>query len=128
MKVRKLCHRCHCIDVIACQHLCLMAWSTSPIITGGTPRYYILGIFHAHLSVFFSRRLYLHFCFLCTSSRLSFFLCLLYLSLDFAMTFCRGGSRLVGRGVSLSRSHMSFYLRTGGGGGTTHVSFYLQKG
>ena len=27
----------------------------------------------------------------------------------------RGGSRLVG--VGLSRSHMSFYLRTGGGGG-----------
>ena len=29
----------------------------------------------------------------------------------------RGGSRLAGRGVSVSRSHMSFYLRTGGGGG-----------
>ena len=30
---------------------------------------------------------------------------------------CRDGSRLVGRGFSVSRSHMSFYLRTGGGGG-----------
>ena len=27
----------------------------------------------------------------------------------------RGGSRVVGRGVSVSRSHMSFYLQTGGG-------------
>ena len=34
----------------------------------------------------------------------------------------RGGSRLVGRGVSVSRS--STYER--GGGGTTHVSFYLR--
>ena len=39
----------------------------------------------------------------------------------------RGGSRLVSRGVSVSRSHMSFYLRTGGGG-VTHGSFYLHKG
>ena len=38
--------------------------------------------------------------------------------------------RLAGRGVSVSRSHMSFDLRTGGGGMTRHdiVSFYLQKG
>ena len=35
----------------------------------------------------------------------------------------RGGSRLVCRGVSVSRSHMSFYLRTGGG---TYVSFYIK--
>ena len=35
-----------------------------------------------------------------------------------------GESRLVGGGgVSVSRSHMSFYLRTGWG--ATHVSFYL---
>ena len=30
-------------------------------------------------------------------------------------------------GAVVSRSHMSFYLRTGGGG-ATHVSLYLYKG
>ena len=43
------------------------------------------------------------------------------------LVFCRGRSRLVCRGVSVSRSHMSFNLRTGGGD-DMHVSFYLQKG
>ena len=32
-----------------------------------------------------------------------------------------GGCRLVGRGVSVSRSHMSFYIRTGEGDWTTRV-------
>ena len=43
----------------------------------------------------------------------------------FFVTKIRGGSRLVGRGVSVSRSHVVLLTE---GGGTTHVSFYLQNG
>ena len=42
----------------------------------------------------------------------------------------RGGIRLVGREVSVNRSHMSFYLRTGGGGvgvGLHMCRLYLHK-
>ena len=39
----------------------------------------------------------------------------------------RGGSRLVGRGVSVSRSHV-ILLTNRGGGRHMFVSFYLHKG
>ena len=39
----------------------------------------------------------------------------------------RGGSRLVGRGVLVSRSHISFYLRNGGGGGGDTCTVLLTK-
>ena len=56
--------------------------------------------------------------------------CPAYHSINTLHCLCRGGSRLIGKGVSVNRCHMSFYLRTGGGArdGTTHMSFYLQKG
>ena len=57
--------------------------------------------------------------------------CLFYQNDAHVSVMRRGGSRLVcwrGEGVSVSRSYMLFYLRTGGGTGTgRHVSFYLQK-